>query len=306
MIFDAHCDVLYRLQNETEISFQQNQGLHITYEQLKKVGGKVQCFAIFISPTLKPFERFRAALEQIDLFYEKIVKPHPNIKVVQSRKDIFNLAKGETGVVLTLEGCEAIEEDVLKLKILYQLGVRSVGLTWNNANAVADGALEKRGAGLSAFGRQVVEQLNDFGIWTDVSHLCERAFWDVIDMAHLPIASHSNCYQLCPHPRNLKDDQLKAIIEKDGVVGLTFVPFFVKKEGEATIDDVLKHVEHLCELGGEDHLGFGSDFDGIDKTISGLDCYEAYEQWGELLNKHYSSLQTEKFLYYNFARRFPN
>ncbi|WP_203362378.1 dipeptidase [Bacillus sp. REN10] len=306
MIFDAHCDVLYRLQNEKGLSFQRNWELHITYEQLKKARSKVQCFAIFLSPALKPSERFRAALEQVDLFYETIVKPHPDIKIVKSREDILHLAEEDIGVVLTLEGCEAIEEDVLKLSTLYHLGVRSVGLTWNYANAAADGVLEKRGAGLSAFGIQVVEKLNQWAIWTDVSHLCERAFWDVMTVAHLPIASHSNCYQLCPHPRNLKDEQIKAIIEKDGVIGLTFVPFFVKEGRKATADDLLKHVEYICELGGEEHLGFGSDFDGIDETIPGLTSYQAYEKWGELLNKYYSSKQTEKFLFYNFARRFPN
>ncbi|WP_100330980.1 dipeptidase [Bacillus xiapuensis] len=306
MIFDAHCDVLYRLQNEDGRQFEDEHSLHVTYSQLKKAGSRVQGFAIFLSPLLPPSERFRAALEQVNIFYEKIIKPHADIKLVTSKKELLRLNKNEIGAMLTLEGCEAIEEDPLKLNILYQLGVRSVGLTWNRANALADGVMEPRGAGLTAFGKKIVKKLNEWRMWTDVSHLSERAFWDVIERADYPIASHSNCYRLCPHARNLTDEQIKALISKGGVIGLTFVPFFVKKAGSVSPSDVLKHVEHLCELGGEYHLGFGSDFDGIDETIPGLNSYRNYEQWGELLSKHYSAKQTARFLFYNFANRFPN
>lgn len=102
--------------------------------------------------------------------------------------------------MLTLEGCEAIGESLTQLRTLLRLGVRSVGLTWNDANMVADGALEQRGGGLTRFGKEVVQLLNEQQCWTDVSHLSERAFWDVMELAHYPIASHSNAYTLCPHP----------------------------------------------------------------------------------------------------------
>ncbi|MFK2825067.1 dipeptidase [Bacillus sp. B190/17] len=304
MIFDGHCDVLYQLQKDQRKDFN-NPSLHVTYSRLKQAQAKVQCFAIFLSSSIKPHDRFRSALEQIDLFYEKIIKPYPDMKVVKTRQELDELKKGEIGAVLTLEGCEAIEEDPLKLTTLYRLGVRSVGLTWNHANALADGVMEKRAGGITEFGGQMIQLLNEWGIWTDVSHLSEKSFWDVIEKADYPIASHSNCYQLCPHPRNLTDDQMKALIKKNGVVGLSFVPFFVKEKGEVNVLDLLKHVEHVCEIGGEDHLGFGSDFDGIDETIGGLQSYEGYEKWAELLQNYYSARQVEKFLWTNFSSRFP-
>ncbi|MBM7650082.1 membrane dipeptidase [Bacillus ectoiniformans] len=306
MIFDAHCDVLYRLQNEKDLHFSKSGPLHVTYQELKNAGAKVQCFAIFLSPSLPPSRRFEAALEQVDLFYERIVKPHADIQVITSKRDIQNLKEHEIGVVLTLEGCEAIQEDLMKLRTLKRLGVCSVGLTWNYANTLADGAMESRGAGLTAFGRQVVEELNQMKIWTDVSHLSEKAFWDVLELADYPVASHSNSYSLCPHPRNLKDDQIKALIQKNSVIGLTFVPFFVKDHPKPSIADFLQHVDYVCGLGGEFHLGFGSDFDGIDETIPGLDSFQGYLQLAELLDKHYSASQVENFLYHNFVRYFPD
>ncbi len=304
MIFDAHCDALLKL-HEKEGSFQQNHPLQMNYPQMVAAGSKVQLFAIFLEPELKPGQRFQTALEMVNIFHEQILKPNPKMKMVTSKKDIEALADDEIGAMLTLEGCEAIEGDLEKLKILYHLGVRSVGLTWNWANEVADGALEPRAAGLTKFGTEVVHFLNEQKMWTDVSHLCQASFWDTIEIAEYPIASHSNVYEYCPHPRNLKDAQIDAIIKKNGVMGITFVPYFLTPKGEATILDVLRHLEYVCSLGGENHVGFGSDFDGISKTVQGLGSYGGYTNLVEALQKHYSEAQVHKFLYKNFLDRFP-
>ncbi|MDQ0214707.1 membrane dipeptidase [Oikeobacillus pervagus] len=305
MIFDAHCDVLYQLQLDAIKNFQSESDLHVTYEQLNKVGGKVQCFAIYLPSDTTPNDRFQTALEELDLFFEKVIKPNPKMKLIKSRKDLLGLEASEIGAVLTLEGCEAIEEDLIKLRTLYHLGVRSFGLTWNNANALADGAGEKRAAGLTNFGKKVVHELNDLHVWTDVSHLSEKAFWDVIEIADFPIASHSNSYKLCPHPRNLKDQQIKALIEKNGVIGITFVPHFLQKDGKAVLEDVVQHLDYICSLGGENHVGFGSDFDGIDETIPTLSRYQDYENLIDKLHKYYTDKQVRKFLYDNFVNHFP-
>ncbi|MEI5906263.1 dipeptidase [Bacillus spongiae] len=306
MIFDAHCDVLYKLYQYPSINFQHSDDLHITATQLEKHGSKVQLFAIFLPPDLLPGARFQAALKMIDLFYEKILKPNPNMKMVKSKAEIEQLKADETGVMLSLEGCEGIEGDLLKLKTLLRLGVASVGLTWNWANEVADGAMEPRGGGLTRFGKEVILTLNQHKIWTDVSHLSERAFWETIEIAQYPVASHSNSYTICPHPRNLRDDQAKAIFERKGCIGITFVPFFTQKNGKAKINDVIQHVEKMCELGGEDHIGFGSDFDGISETIIGLSSYKDYDKLIDELYRCYSSTQVGKFLYDNFLRAIPS
>jgi membrane dipeptidase len=304
MIFDAHCDVLMKLYLESDtLSFQSKEDMHITYPQLCEGGSKVQLFAIYIPSHLKPGQRFQAALNMVNLFHNRIIEPHPEMKFITSKEDIENLSHNEIGAILTLEGAEAIEEDIGKLETLYRLGVRSVGLTWNWANAAADGALEPRGGGLTNFGCDMVKFLNEKKLWTDVSHLCENAFWDVIEEAHYPIASHSNAYSICPNPRNLKNDQIESLINKDSVIGITFVPPFLNKKGSAELTDIVRHIEHICSLGGEDHVGFGSDFDGINETVKGLSSYHQYENLIVILQRYYSDRQIRKFLYGNFHKR---
>jgi membrane dipeptidase len=249
--------------------------------------------------------KFQSAIEIVDVFYEKVLASHKNIKLVTTKKEIANLNENEIGAVLTLEGCDAIDSDLTKLRTLFRLGVASIGLTWNNANATADGALESRGAGLSDFGRSVVVENNAHRVWTDVSHLSEAAFWDVIDIAEFPIASHSNAKRVSSHPRNLDDQQILALLSKKGVIGVTFVPAFLKEDGDAAISDILKHVEHVCSLGGEKQLGFGSDFEGISKTPEGLDNYKRYPLLVEALLKRYPEKMVKGFCFDNFFRNFP-
>lgn len=306
MIFDAHCDALMKLWQDRSLSFQDGAPLHVTFSGMAEAGVKVQCFAIYVPETVPEEARFTAALEMADIFFSRIVEAFPSIKFVRTKQDIAALKEGEIGAMLTLEGCDSIGANLVKLKTLLRLGVASVGLTWNFPNAVADGAWEKRGAGLTAFGRQVVELLNETKRWVDVSHLSERAFWDVIETARFPIASHSNAHRLCPHPRNLTDEQLKALIEKDGMIGINFVPYFLTKDKRrATIADVLRHLDHVCALGGENNVGFGSDFDGITETVSGLETVKQYDQLVNELYKHYSAEQASRFLFGNFYAHLP-
>ncbi|KUP08326.1 diguanylate cyclase [Bacillus coahuilensis m2-6] len=301
MIFDAHCDVLYKMYLNPRLQFYQDSSLHITYEQLVSTGGKIQLFAIYLPSHLKPGERFSAALRMVDDFYEKLSNLMKSLKLIISKHDVTSLREGEIGAILTLEGCEAIEEDIMKLSTLLRLGVRSVGLTWNFANAVADGAMEPRGAGLTTFGYEVVEMLNEWNAWIDVSHLSEKAFWDVMKVARFPIASHSNSYTLCPHPRNLKDNQIDCLKEKGGKIGITFVPHFLKENGPAVIDDVLSHVDYMLQRTGEHVVGFGSDFDGIEETVVGLHTYRNYQQLIDRLYKEYRPQVVKNILFLNFA-----
>ncbi|WP_002146132.1 dipeptidase [Bacillus cereus] len=302
-IFDAHCDVLFQLwSTKGKKDFQNDSQLHITFEQLKKRKGSIQCFAIYVPETVAYERRFEVALQMIDIFHNEILSL-PGMKFIQTRNDINMLKQDEIGALLTLEGCEAIGKEAMKLRLFYRLGVRSFGLTWNYANLLADGALEARGAGLTAFGRQVVQELNTLHVWTDVSHLNERSFWDVIEIAQNPIASHSNCHQLCQHPRNLNDEQIRALINRNSIMGVTFVPQFLTNERQANIADILRHVEYICSLGGEKNIGFGSDFDGILETVVGVEAYRDYENIINQLCKKYSESTVERFLYKNFVDR---
>ncbi|MBB6282238.1 dipeptidase [Geobacillus subterraneus] len=306
MIFDAHCDALMKLWQDRSLSFQDGPSLHVTLSGMAEAGVKVQCFAIYVPETVPEEARFTAALEMADLFFTRIVDMFPSVKAVRTKQDIASLREGEIGAMLTLEGCDAIGANLVKLKTLLRLGVASVGLTWNFPNAVADGAWEKRGAGLTAFGRQVIELLNETKRWVDVSHLSEKAFWDVMETARFPIASHSNAHRLCPHPRNLTDEQIQALIEKDGMIGINFVPYFLTSDKRgATVADVLRHLDYVCALGGENNVGFGSDFDGITETVAGLEAVKDYLRLVNELYKHYSSSQVERFLFRNFYEHLP-
>ena len=224
---------------------------------------------------------------------------------IKAWTELDTLQQGQLGAVLSLEGADAIGNDLNKLQILYQLGVRSIGLTWNNANLCADGVGEPRGAGLTELGKAVVEFNNQQQLFTDVSHLGEQGFWEVLGLAHYPMASHSNSKAICDHRRNLTDKQAQALFEKAGFLGVVLYPAFVKEEGEAAISDLLKHIDHLCSLGGVKHIGFGSDFDGITSYIQDLEDSSMYQHLiNELLN-HYSEEEVRGFAYQNFLDHRP-
>lgn len=306
-IIDLHCDVLWKLwESKGKLRFNDSPELDANKERLKKGNVKVQCFAVFIPPEIKTTEQFQDALEQINYYYTEILENNPDIIQIKCWKDILDLKPGQTGAVLTLEGVDCIGNDLQKLSLLNRMGVRSVGLTWNYANLAADGAEEPRGAGLTIFGKQVVHFNNQRKMLTDVSHLSERSFWDVMDLADYPIASHSNAKALCSHPRNLTDKQAEALFEKNGMVHVVFFPEFIAEKEIVTIPDLIKHIDHFCSLGGVRHIGFGSDFDGIDRHIAGLENASKYQNLINELLKYYSEDQVRGFAGQNFLETVSN
>lgn len=299
--FDAHCDVLTKLFEDKRNDFANSTGdLDITLENLKNSGAKIQVFAIYIPDEVHPSMKFEAALAQVDLFNENIIK-RGGLKKILTRSDIDDLQDGEIGAILALEGCDCIGSDILKLKTLISLGVRSVGLTWNHANAVADGIMERRGGGLTSFGRKVVELLNENNLWCDVSHLSIKGFWDVLSLAKYPIASHSNAKALNSHPRNLTDEQFLALCEKGGIVGVNFVSIFLCVAPVATVNDVATHIEHFYNLGGKNHIGIGSDYDGFAPMPKGLENPDKMTNLEKELLKKFPLVDVEKMLYDNFV-----
>ncbi len=302
-IIDLHCDVLSKLwESEGRESFLNSPLLDANKERLKRGQIFVQAFAIWIDPAVKTEHKFQAALEQVSLFHREIIEKNKDIQHIKNWAEINQLRDGQIGAILTLEGVDCIGNDFAKMEILYDLGVRLVGLTWNEANLAADGAGELRGAGLTEFGRKIVRFNNEKKIPTDVSHLCEQAFWDVMELAEYPIASHSNTKKYCDHPRNLNDEQIEAMFQKGGMIHVVYYPEFIKKDGEATIADLIKHIDHLCSLGGVKQIGFGSDFDGISSKVPGLaDASQTQNLINELL-KYFSEEEVRGFAYENFLR----
>jgi len=305
-IIDLHCDALMKLQEaHGTLRFADAPELQTNKTRLQKGQIKVQCFAIFIEPDIKGDHKFQVVLEQIDYFYKEVLGKNPDMVHIKEWSDFDRLKIGQIGAMLTLEGVDPIGNDLAKLHILYQLGVRSVGLTWNQANLAADGAGEPRGGGLTLFGKEIVEFNNEHQILTDVSHLSDKGIWEVIELAKFPIASHSNARAICYHLRNLTDEQAQAMFAKGGLIHVVYHPPFVKESGEVTISDLIKHIDHFCSLGGVKQIGLGSDFDGITTFITNLeDASKSQNLINELL-KYYSEDVVRGFAYQNFLDHRP-
>jgi membrane dipeptidase len=280
-VIDGHADILYRMEREHVPFYGQDSPLQASYEALKSGGIGLQWFALFPDPSLSPSQMLTTVLRYIDRFYREIV--NDQFRAVATYEDTVRLQQqGKMGGFLSLEGGDCLQGDIRILHILYRLGVRAIGLTWNHANCIADGVGEDRGAGLTQFGQEVIREMNELGMIIDVSHLSKRGFWDVAELSTKPfIASHSNCEAVYPHRRNLDDEQIRAIIQCNGTIGVTYVPYFICN-GEARIEDLLRHIDHILSLGGQKQIALGSDFDGITETMvdleSGYDLPVLFEE----------------------------
>lgn len=313
-IIDTHCDALYQLQKAKRgepfgikpLNFFDAPELETNFTRLQQGEIFVQFFAIFIPPEIPVEEKWQHALEQVDFFYTEVLGKNKQMKHIKKWSDIHTLQAGEIGAVLTLEGADAFGNDLMKLRQLYRLGVLSIGLTWNNANLCADGAGEPRGGGLTLLGKEVVELNNQHHVFTDVAHSTVKGFWEMVELADYLIDSHANARALCDHPRNLYDDQIEAMIQKNGLIHVVFAAHFINKDAtEATIADLIRHIDHICSLGGEKHIGFGSDFDGIIFYVENLKHAGQYQNLINELLKHYTEEQVRGFAYQNFLNHLP-
>jgi len=304
MLIDAHCDVLYQLW-KNNYNIKSSESLQFDLMKWRNSPVKVQAFAIFVPANVPASQQYDVALEMVELFFEKIIDPNPDIVQIKSKRDLESLEPNQRGAILTLEGCHPIGTDIDKLIRLIDYGVRIVGLTWNNNNAVADSIMSLEKRGVTEFGKEVIQLLNRESIWTDVSHLSIKGFYDVVDQADHVIASHSNAFGITQHKRNLDDDQIKAIVERNGWIGITFVPDFTKTNAEVKLNDLFLHIDHFISLGAIDHLGFGSDFDGIVETIPGLSSVNDYQHLLDQLRKRYQSQVVQQLIGENFMTKFP-
>lgn len=296
-VVDFHCDVLSKLWENHEASFAEGPGLDVTLATMDQGDVAMQVFAVFLSERYgRP--HFERVLAQIDIFRARLVESG-DLAWLKWREQVKDIRDGsKRWGMLSLEGLDGLEGNLFYVRLCYELGVRFMGLTWNHANWAADGVMEKRGGGLTDKGREFVGICNELGMMLDVSHLSPAGFWELAELTERPlIASHSNARAVCPHPRNLSDEQIRALIAMDGLIGVTFVPWFVSS-GTQTVraDDLLPHIERICNLGGEKHLMFGSDFDGIDHWIEGLESPAKFQEWANTLMKHYPETMVQGWM----------
>lgn len=270
-VADAHCDTLnLLLKTGTCLSSKAPSG-HIDLLNLTEGCVKLQFMSAFIGSEYKPTGALRRSMRLIDQFY-RMIQSINNGVFVKSPSDIKKFMESDKiGFLLAIEGGEVLEGQLSVLRILYELGVRSIGLTWNQRNDIAEGIWEfEANGGLTRFGKEVTLEMNRLGILIDAAHMAEKSFFDLLSVSTQPIiVSHANCYAICKHPRNLTDEQMQALAKNNGLLGITFCPEYLS-EKKSGVEDVIRHIDHACKVMGVEHVGLGSDFDGIETTPFGI------------------------------------
>ena len=248
-------------------------------------------------------------LEYADLIFDKIEEITESnrkyISIARTPGDLYeDKRNGRKSIMLGIENGIALNGQLQNLQHFVQRGVVYITLCHNGDNDICDSA---RGCnthgGVSRFGEQVIREMNRLGIMVDMSHAAEKSFYDALEISSMPIVcSHSSSRALCDHPRNLTDDQMRALAAKGGVAQTTLYSGFLKKEGEATIIDAIEHLEHAIKIMGIDHVGLGTDFDG-DGGVKGLaDSSELINFTRQLLARRYSERDIQKIWGGNFLR----
>ncbi|HOB34462.1 MAG: membrane dipeptidase [Firmicutes bacterium] len=270
---DFHCDTLLNIHSRGLDFAAGNNFGHLDLPRLKEINCVFQCFAVFCDPKFGQEAALRRALRLLNVAKEKIFSL-PDVVWVKSGADIdAALQQGKLAGLLSIEGADFLGDDLFLLDLVYSLGVRLITLTWNGRNTIADGIMVGDNAGgLTAFGVRAVRKMQELNIIVDVSHLAERGFWDVSKIAVKPfVASHSNAWEICPHPRNLKDDQIREIARHKGLIGMNLCPSFVaESRKDQTLTTLVKHISHIASVAGPEVICLGCDWDGITRLPEGM------------------------------------
>lgn len=295
-VCDAHCDTASEMYGKFDLY---SGKAHFNLESAKEYKKYFQIFATWADPKTGK-DNLQSNFKKVseNLFYE-INKHKDCISLIKSADDIENI-KTPVCALLSVEGADIIGENLGYIDYLYDNFVRCVTLTWNYTNAVGGAAGDD--AGLSGFGKKAVLKLNEKKMIVDLSHSSEKTFFDCVKISKAPVmASHSNAYALCAHKRNLTDEQIKTLISIGGFMGINYYPVFLNESGKAKICDIIRHIEYVLSLGGEDILGLGSDFDGVDclpEDMSGAG--DVYKIAQELLKLNYKEETVKKIMGENF------
>ena len=323
-VFDMHCDTIsaiYEKRKSKDAVELRKNNLHLDIEKMRKGDYGLQTFALFVDKEAQK-DSFCTAQEMAVLFQEEIKKNSQDIAQVFTYKDIEeNEKNGKISALLSLEEGAIYQREPQMLRKFYEQGVRMATFTWNYENDLGYpnrfyNPLEQKmwsageTAGLKEKGFEMLEEMEALGIIPDVSHLSDGGFYDVAKYAKRPfLASHSNARGIAPNAaRNLTDDMIRILAEKGGVMGLNFCVSFVRenwkpKEDGALLSELIRQIKYIICVGGEECIGLGSDFDGIEeapsemKNAAGLPLLaEAMEREGMLYS------QVEKVFFKNVKR----
>lgn len=255
IVCDLHADTLQRMTRGESLAGHNG---HLDLPRMRQGGLDLQFFSVWVHPAYlagdgRPDRSYQRAIELLDAFDREMAAHAEIIRPVRSASEARReVAAGRLAAALGIEGGHAIENDLDKLEEFHRRGVRYLGLTWNNSTDWADAAKEEtrsgtRHNGLTRFGVEVVHRMNTLGMMVDLSHAAESTFWKVLEVSRAPVmASHSDAHALSPHFRNLKDDQIRALAGKEGIIGINFFCMFL--DGAYAAERQRAEAEHAGAL----------------------------------------------------------
>lgn len=316
---DMHCDSLMQLliRDAQKAELYDSKVTSVDFKRMKEGGQLAQFFAVFMIPQgawemvgMQPMsdedyiQTLRNYLIQNVEKHSDIIGLAHNVNEIEANK-----AAGKMSAVLTMEDGRAVDGKLDNLKRFYDMGFRAISLTWNAPNCFGapnskDPEIMKKG--LTGFGKEAVNYMQELGILVDVSHLSDGGFYDVADICKKPfVATHSNCRAIGPHQRNLTDDMIRILGNAGGVSGINFGPEFLNSDIEckdSTAKMMAKHARHMADVGGIEVVALGSDFDGIEGNLEVSDCSKLDKLERALSKEGFSQDAIEKIFYKNVLR----
>lgn len=309
---DMHCDTLLHAVAGDKKDVFSMEACEVDAARLYEAEAMAQCFAVFFPPTINDDIKFFKQAKKIlthtlDNYSDKIAYAG-NIADLER-----NIEAGKVSAFLTVEDGRAVDGSIENLEWFYNQGVRMISLTWNHENCFGypnsrDSEVMQKG--LTAFGKEAIEVMNDLGIVVDVSHLSDGGFMDVARISKVPfVASHSNARAVTNHQRNLTDDMIRILADKGGVTGLNFAADFVESAEHthhSSIERICVHAKHLLNVGGEDVIAIGTDFDGTNDKLEIDNPTKMYLLFEGLKKKGFTQSQIDKVAYRNIKRVFAD
>ena len=302
LTLDTHCD--------TPMFFDQN--IQFTHRDpkilvdLHKMTEGHQDATIMVAYLPQPTDHPKEYADNIFDQIEHIVADNSQyIALARNPSDLWmNKHLGKKSIMLGIENGHALDGKIENLRHFAQRGIVYMTLCHNGDNDICDSARgSQTWGGVSDFGKQVIREMNRLGIMVDLSHAHEKSFYDALELSQTPIVcSHSSCRALCDHPRNLTDDQMRALAAKGGVMQVTLYKGFLVKDGQATIEDAMRHLEHAIDVMGIDHVGLGTDFDGDGGIVGLANSSELPNFTRQLLKRQFSEEDIQKIWGGNFIR----
>ncbi len=298
-VADGHCDFLYGMTRYGYELGGKKRNQVTSLADLTAGSVRLQLFACWVDTQLRT-PPMHQCIAMIDA-YERMLAAHPQLTRLTSD---FRPESGRIATVLTMEGGEAIDGSPAALRVFKRLGVSAMTLTWNESNELSGAATVNQKRGLTALGKDVVDEMCRIGIAVDVSHLSDRGIDDVLSRATRPIfASHSNARAVHDSPRALSDDHIRAIAKQHGVIGVNFYYQQLTNKRTARITDIVRHIKHIVRVGGEDCCAIGSDFDGMQQYPADLGSARDFPALSEaLLAEGLTERQVHKIFWENLHR----